>query len=154
MKRSQSAVPATETGKIPGDGSGSRPFFKMPTKGGRNATTNESRRGVGGIAPKPSGGAALLGNDRPSHPVTNSMARVQNRPSAPTGKMPTAGSFTPVQNNAQANLTGQPTGQAEVLPRGSSSRISPQTRTPGNSSPNATGKPKRKGLGSAFFGEF
>jgi hypothetical protein len=68
--------------------------------------------------------------------------------------MPTAGSFTPIQNNANANLTGQATGQAEVLPRGSSNRIRPQTRTPVTNNPVAAGKPKRKGLGSAFFGEY
>jgi hypothetical protein len=153
MKQSRGAIPAAETGAPSGTYKGSRNFDKLAEKGGRNATTNESMRGSG-MAPKPSGGASLYGgNDSPSHPPMSGLARVKNRPSAPTGKLTTAGSFTPVQNNAQANLTGQATGQAEVLPRGSSSQISPQTRMPKTGNPVATGKPKRKGLGSAFFGD-
>jgi hypothetical protein len=151
MASKRTFAPAAETGKAPGDGRGQS--MQWQNKGGRNATTNESTRGSG-MAPKPSGGAALPGNDRPSHPPMSGLARVQNKPSSPTGKMTTAGSFTPVQNNAQANLTGQATGQAEVLPRGSSSQIGPQTKTPKIGNPVATGKPKRKGLGSAFFGEY
>jgi hypothetical protein len=80
------------------------------------------------------------------------MARVQDRPSSPTGKMPTAGSFTPVQNNALANLTGQSTGQSEVLPRGNSARISPQTKMPVTNHPVATKKPKTRAA-LAFYGE-
>lgn len=153
-KRTQSTIPARETGRVAGDYGGNRNFNKMPTKGGRNATTNEARRGAGQIAPRPSGGAALPGNDRPSQPVTASMARVQNRPSSPTGKGPTAGSFTPVQNNAKANLTGQPVGQSLVQPRGTSNRIAPKTRTPTVGNPVATNKSNRRGKGAAFYGEY
>jgi hypothetical protein len=150
MKRGKQSVPKADTGAIRGDGHGSQPM-SYPD-GQRNPDKGTSGRG--GIAPKPSGGAALLGNDRPSHPVTANMARVKGRPSSPTGKMPTAASFTPVQNNAMANLTGQMTGQSEVMPRGASSQISPQTRTPMTNHPVATAKPKRRGLGAAFYGEY
>jgi|HubBroStandDraft_6_1064221.scaffolds.fasta_scaffold00134_18 hypothetical protein len=148
MKRTQQGVPAAEHGKVAGDGVGNRPLMQMPTKGGRNATTNESRRGAGGMAPKPSGGAALPGNDRPSHPVQAGLARVKQ-----VGGAPAAGSFTPVQNNAQANLLGQSTGQAEVLPRGASANIAAKSQMPVRNNPVATGKPRRKGLGSAFYGD-
>lgn len=152
MKRSKQSVPGVQTGDAASDGGSSS--TQWLNKGGRNATTEASRRAAGQLAPKPAGGAALLGNDRPSHPTMGSMARVQNRPSSPTGKMPTAGSFTPVQNNANANLTGQATGQAEVLPRGNSARVAPATRTSVTNNPVAAAKPKRKGIGSAFFGEY
>jgi hypothetical protein len=154
MPKYKGNVPAAEHGGIPGDYKGSRNFNKLAEKGGRNATTNESRRGAGGMAPKPSGGAAMPGNDRPSAPTGASMARVKGAGSSATGKMPTAGSFTPVQNNALANLTGQRVGQAEVNPRGASSRISPQTRTPGVGNPVATNKSQRRGKGAAFYGEW
>jgi hypothetical protein len=131
MKRSQSSVPATETGKIPGDGGGSRSFMQMPTKGGRNATTNESRRAAGGMAPKPSGGAALLGNDRPSHPVQAGLARVKNTGSAASGGIP-----NPIQK-PNSNLRNASVGQPNP-----------------NTAAASTAKPKRKGLGSAFFGEY
>ncbi len=131
MKRTRAGVPASETGAIPGDGAGSRPFMNMPTKGGRNATTNESRRAAGGLAPKPSGGAALLGNDRPSHPVTNSMARVLNAGSTSSGAIP-----NPVRK-PNSNLRNSTVGQPNP-----------------NTAAASTAKPKRKGLGSAFFGEY
>lgn len=153
-KRTSAVVPARETGRVPGDYDGTRNYNKNPEKGGRNATTNESRRAAGGMAPKPGGGAAMLGNDRPSAGTQAGLARVQPRPSSPTGKGPTAGSFTPVQNNAKANLTGQKVGQAEVNPRGTSSRIRPQTRMPVSGNPVSSVKPKRKGLGAAFYGEY
>jgi hypothetical protein len=104
----------------------------MPEKGGHNKTMNESRRGAGGMAPKPSGGAALPGNDRPSHPVQAGLARVKAG-----GGAPPAGSFLPVQNNAMANLANKQVGQPNP-----------------NTAAAATAKPKRKGLGSAFFGEY
>ncbi len=123
---------------------------KFPQSGAHNPNVGTSGSGM---APIPSGGANMPGNAQPNHPPMNGLARVKNRPSAPTGKMPSAGSFTPVQNNAMANLMGQHTGQAEVMPRGASARISPQTQTPVVGNPNATTKPKRKGLGAAFWGE-
>src|SRR5690349_4437160 len=44
-KRSQQSVRGVEHGKAPTDGGLQSQF--MPSKGGRNATTNESRRGAG-----------------------------------------------------------------------------------------------------------
>jgi hypothetical protein len=142
-------VPKAETGAIPGDFAGSI-GSKIPSGPSRQPNVGTSGSG---IAPRPSGGAAMIGNDRPSHSNMGGLARVNNRPSSPTGKMPTAGSFTPVQNNAMANLTGQSTGQSEVLPRGNSARISPQTRTATTGNPVATNKNKRRGKGAAFYGE-
>lgn len=156
MKRTRAAVPATETGKVPGDYSGSRNFMNMPTKGGRNATTNESRRSAGQVAPRPQNSKSqLMGASAHTAGTVASMARVPNTGSSPargTSGAANAGSFTPVQNNALANLTGQSTGQSEVLPRGNSSRISPQTRTPGHGNPIATKKPKTRAA-LAFYGE-
>lgn len=148
-KRGMQPAKAAESGATLGDYRGTRGMF-MP-KGKRNTEIGKTGSG---LAPKPSGGADILGNDNPSHPVNGGLARVQDRPSSPTGKMPTAGSFTPVQNNALANLTGQTTGQAEVLPRGASARMSPQTKMPTTGNPVATEKPRRKGLGSKFYGEY
>jgi hypothetical protein len=154
MKRSKQSVPSTETGAIRGDGTGNS-NMTMPTKSGRNATTNESRRGAGQLAPRPqTSKSQYMSQSSVTAPSQAGIARVPNAPSSATGKMPTAGSFTPVGNNALANLTGQRTGQAEVNPRGSSGRISPKTLTPTTGNPVASTKPKRKGLGSAFFGEY
>ncbi len=155
-KRTNAGVPAAETGAISGDYSGSRNFNTMPTKGGRNATTNQSRRGAGQVAPRPQNSkSALIGSSAHTAPVMNNMARVRNAGSSPargTSGAANAGSFTPVQNNALANLTGQATGQAEVNPRGNSSRISPQTRTPAHGNPIATKKPRTRAA-LAFYGE-
>lgn len=153
MKRSKAFVPATQTGDAAGDGQGQS--INWVNKGGRNATTDQSRRGAGQLAPRPQNSKQpLLGSSAHTGPTTASMARVKDQPSSATGKMPTAGSFTPIQNNAMANLTGQATGQAEVNPRGNSSSVSPQTRMPVTRNPVASVKNKRKGLGSAFFGEY
>lgn len=155
-KRSRQFVPATETGQAAGDGSGQG--IAWQNKGGRNATTNESRRAAGQLAPRPQNSKQpLLGSSAHTGPTTASMARVQDRPSSPargTSGAANAASFTPVQNNAMANLTGQATGQNEVLPRGNSASIGPKTRTPVTRNPIAAAKPRRKGLGSAFFGEY
>lgn len=153
MKRSKQSVPSRETGATAGDFNRSQ-SIAWQNKGGRNATTDESRRGAGGIAPKPSGGAAMPGNDRPAHPSNGGLARVQDTPSSGSGFAPTAGSFNPVQNNAMANLTGQSTGQAEVLPRGNSARIAPKTKTPVTNHPLATAKPKRRGTPAPFYGDW
>lgn len=154
MKRSRAFVPATQTGDAAGDGQGQS--IAWQNKGGRNATTNESRRAAGQLAPRPQNSKQpLLGSSKHTGPTTAGMARVQDRPSSPARGLsgaPSAGSFTPVQNNALANLTGQATGQSEVLPRGNSARISPQTRTPAHSNPIATKKPKTRAA-LAFYGE-
>ncbi len=109
MKRSQQAVPKADTGAIRGDGNGSQ-GMTMP-QGGRNTSVGEHGRG-GALA-------------KPGRSVSSS----------PTGKSGSAGSFTPVQNNAMANLANKRVGQAV-----------PDT------SAAATKKPNRKG-GSAFYGE-
>ncbi len=102
---------------------------KFPTKGPHNP--NVGTHGSG-LAPKPKGGAAIPGNDRPSMPEQGSLARVAN-----VGASKPAGSFLPVQNNSNAGLKGPKVGQAN-----------PQTGAA------ATSKPKRRGLGAAFYGEY
>jgi hypothetical protein len=154
MKRSKAFVPATQTGDAAGDGRGQG--IGWVNKGGRNATTDQSRRGAGQLAPRPQNSKQpLLGSSKHTGPTTAGMARVQDRPSsAPRGTSgaANAGSFTPVQNNALANLTGQATGQSEVMPRGNSSRIGPQTRMPVTGNPTATKKPRTRAA-LAFYGE-
>jgi hypothetical protein len=131
-KRTRSGVPAAETGAIPGDYSGNRPFMNMPEKGGHNKTTNEAHRGAGQVAPRPRNSKSqLMGASAHTAPVQASMARVKAG-----GGAPAAGSFLPVQNSAMANLANRQVGQS--LP---------------GLGPVATTKPKRKGLGSAFYGE-
>lgn len=151
MKRSQQGVPSRETGRTAGDFSRTQ-SIKMPEKGGHNKTMNEGRRGSG-IAPKPSGGAALPGSDRPSMPSNGGLARVRGTGNSGSGPGSSAGSFLPVQK-PQAGIANQRVGQKETAPPGSSSRISPQTRTSVVGNPVATNKPKRKGLGAAFYGEY
>lgn len=100
--------------------------IKMPT-GTRN--TEVGKHGSG-IAPKPKGGAAIKGNDRPSMPAQAGLARVAN-----VGNGQALGRL-PIQNppaNQVGNRIGQP---------------NPQTAAA------ATSKPKRKGLGAAFYGEY
>lgn len=157
MKRSQKSVPNAMTGGLPTDqgfASNNNPqSINWVNKGGRNASTNESMRGAGQVAPRPQNSKQpLLGASKHTAGILHSMARVRNTSSSPTGKMPTAGSFTPPINNALANLTGQATGQAEVNPRGNSSSISPLTRTPGTSNPLATKKPRTRAA-LAFYGD-
>jgi hypothetical protein len=53
-----------------------------------------------------------------------------------------------------ANIANKRVGQAEVDPGGPGKRIAPQTRTPVTNHPVATAKPKRKGLGAAFYGDY
>lgn len=146
-KRSQVAVPATETGAIPGDSKGSRSMMKMPYKGGRNATANEARRGAGQVAPRPQNSRqGLLGSSSASAPTTASMARVTDSPNGDSAlRLP--------PQFPKANITSKAVGQREADPGGPGRRISPQTRTPVTNHPVATAKPKRKGFGSAFYGE-
>lgn len=102
---------------------------KFPTKGPHNP--NVGTHGSG-LAPKPSGGAAIKGNDRPSMPASGGLARV-----ADVGGAKPAASVLPVKNNANRGLAGPKVGQAN-----------PQTGAA------ATSKPKRRGLGAAFYGEY
>ena len=122
---------------------------RFPQKGPHNPNVGTSGSGM---APRPSGGANLPGNDRPSHPPMHGLARVQNRPSSGTGQGQSAGSFTPVQNNAMANLANQQIGQQEVAPRGPANRVSPMTQTPVTGNHVATKKPKTRAA-LAFYGE-
>jgi hypothetical protein len=89
-----------------------------------------------GIAPKPSGGAPILGNDRPTGPEQASLARVRNTGSSPSGNSGPAGSFLPARK-PQAGLSNQKIGQQNP-----------------NTSAAATSKPKRRGVGAAFYGEY
>lgn len=123
---------------------------RFPQKGPHNPNVGTSGSGM---APVPKGGAAIAGNDRPSHSPMNGLARVNNRPSSPTGQMPTSGSFMPEQNNAMANLESQQVGQNEVNPRGQSGFSPAMNRNPVTRNPVATHKPQRKGKGAAFYGE-
>lgn len=100
---------------------------KFPTKGPHNP--NVGTRGSG-LAPKPSGGAAIPGNDRPSMPTQAGLARVSN---VGTGQNQGA---MPVQK-PPAGLQNARIGQQN-----------PQT------SAAATAKPKRRGIGAAFYGEY
>jgi len=150
MKRSQFSVPAAETGAIPGDFSGNR-NMAWKNKGGRNATTDSAHRGSGQIAPKPSGGAKLLGHDRPSAGAAGAMARV-----AQASAGPREGRFLPVQK-PKAGLSGRTIGQPNpknFTPGGPGIGVAPQTQTGVDGGPNATRKPQRKGIGAAFYGEF
>lgn len=107
---------------------------KFPTTGPHNP--NVGKHGSG-LAPRPKGGAAMPGNDRPTMPTNGGLARVSGAGSSSSGSAGPAGSFLPVQNNANANLRNTRVGQQNP-----------------NTSAAATSKPKRKGLGAAFFGEY
>ena len=106
---------------------------KMPTGGPHNP--NVGTRGSG-IAPKPAGGAKLF-NANASGSAQAGLARVPGVGSSPSGSSGPSGSFLPVQNNAMANLKGPKVGQGSI-----------------DTSAAATAKPKRKGLGSSFYGEY
>lgn len=123
---------------------------RFPNGGGRNP--NVGTRGSG-MAPVPKGGAPIPGNDRPSMPSQGGLARVAGAGSSPTGVGSSAGSFTPVQKPI-AGLANQRTGQREVAPPGGSMKVSPKTSTPVTGNPIATQKPKRRGLGANFYGEY
>ncbi len=82
-----------------------------------------------GMAPKPTGGAPILGNDRPSMP-SQGHARVKGVGTGPSLRR------LPLQSPT-ANVVGQTIGQPN-----------PETGAA------ATAKPNRKGKGAAFFGEY
>src|SRR5437016_4093921 len=97
MKRSQQSVPSAETGATSGDYHRQQ-SIKWENKGGRNATTNAGMRGSG-IAPKPSGGAAISGNDRPGMSAQAGLARVTAAGKGnPQGRLPL--------QSPPANITG------------------------------------------------
>lgn len=119
---------------------------RFPQKGPHNPNVGTSGSGM---APRPKGHAP---SHTPSHPPMHNLARVQNRPSSATGQGQSAGSFTPVQNNAMANLENQQIGQQEVAPRGPANRVSAMTQTPMTGNHTATKKPKTRAA-LAFYGE-
>jgi hypothetical protein len=133
MKRSQQSVPNAMTGAVSTDqGFASNPnsqSMMLPKGTARN--TDVGRSGAGQVAPRPRGGANISGNDRPTAGVQASMARVPN-----AGGAPAAGNFLPVRK--------PPAGLAN-------SRIGQQNPQTGAA---ATVKPKRKGIGAAFYGEY
>jgi Flp pilus assembly protein TadG len=152
MKRSKAFVPATQTGDTATDGQGQS--ITWQNKGGRNATTEAARRAAGQLAPRPQNSkAALLGSSAHTAGTQAAMARVKAGPAGPP-----EGRFLPVQNNAMANQVSTSVGQPDATnfdPGGPGINMGkPITRTGVTNHPVATAKPKRKGLGSAFFGEY
>lgn len=107
MKRSQQSVQSVETGATKGDFNRSQ-SIAWKNKGGRNATTNEARRGAGQVAPRPqTSKQSLLSQSSATASTQAGMARVKDARSSASGTSGPAGSFLPVQNNANANLKGQ-----------------------------------------------
>jgi hypothetical protein len=103
MAKIKGSIPATEQGMVPGDYKGSRNFDRLATKGGRNATTNEARRGAGQIAPRPqSSKQPLLSSSSATASTQGSMARV------PAGGKGDSGQRLPVQKPT-ANQVGTKT---------------------------------------------
>jgi hypothetical protein len=175
MKRTKQGVPAAETGRVAGDYTGSRNYNQMPTKGGRNATTDESRRGAGQVAPRPkTSKQPLLSSSSATASTQAGIARVKGAGSSPTGTSGPAGSFTPVENNANANQHGTPAsyggkgtppaqrGGPAGLRAGGRNQTWPNgpMYTDSSKKDGAKGrggefqKPKRRGLGAAFYGEY
>ena len=152
-KRSQQSVPATEQGRVPGDASGQRNFMRMPEG---SLYTDGVKKGShargGGPAPKPRGGAKMLGHDRPTAGVQASLARVPA-----SGGAAAAGNFLPVRKPSPG-LANQRVGQANpgsFTPRsGPGIRVAPVSKAGVDGGPLASRKPKRKGLGAAFYGEY
>ena len=103
------------------------PAMKFPQGGHTDGIKKGSHAGHG-IAPKPSGGAPIQGNDRPSMGTMNGLARVQG-----VGTGPALGRL-PIQNPASNRVS---TKVGQTLP---------------NTSAASTKKPNRKG-GAAFYGE-
>lgn len=117
---------------------------KFPQKGPHNPNVGTHGRG---LAPRPKGGAAMQGNDRPSMPEQGGIARVRN---VGTGFR---GGRMPLQN-PPSNIANHPVGQAEAMPPGPGARVAPKTSTPVTGNPVATQKPRRRGVGAAFYGEY
>lgn len=105
---------------------------KFPTKGPHNP--NVGTHGSG-IAPRNAGPGQRT--DKLSMPEQGGLARVQGAGSSSSGPSGPSGSFMPVQNNAMANLRNTKVGQPNP-----------------NTSAAATTKPKRKGIGAKFYGEY
>src|SRR5579872_7373241 len=101
MKRSNQPVYGAMTGALPtDDGFSSNKHSSNLTwknKGGRNATTDEARRGAGQLAPRPqSSKQPLLSSSGSTGPTGGGLARVKT-----AGSASSAGSHLPIQNNAQ-----------------------------------------------------
>lgn len=126
-KRSKQSVSTATSGEVPGKGSANN--LTMPTKGGRNATTNQGHRGAGQLAPRPqTSKESFLGQSSATAPAQAGLARVKGVGTGDTGGR------LPVQHPT-VNLVGKRIGQAN-----------PDTAA------TATKKPNRKG-GAAFYGE-
>jgi hypothetical protein len=166
MKRSQQSIPAAETGRVAGDYVGRRSNMQNPEKGGRNSTTNEARRGAGQVAPRPQAARqGLIASSSATAPTQASMARVKS-----TGKGNAQGRM-PLQS-PPANITGtktQTSGTSQPpAQRGGPARLRAGGRNqnypngpmyrdgtiPGRGRGGELAKPKRKGLGAAFYGEY
>ena len=168
-KRSNESVPSYETGAASGDFNRSQ-SIKWQNKGGRNATTESSRRAAGQIAPRPQvSKQPRLGATANTASTQASMARVN-----PGGKGD-SGMRLPVQS-PKANQVGTKTSYGgngnPPAPRGGPSGLRAGGRNQtwpngalytnaiskvGNgkdSGPVATRKPARRGKGAAFYGEY
>src|SRR6266852_4729901 len=107
MKRSKAFVPATQTGDAAGDGRGQG--IAWVNKGGRNATTESSRRGARQVAPRPQNSKSqLMASSSATAGTQASMARVRN-----VGGAPPEGRFLPVQK-PPAGLRGSTIGQPDA----------------------------------------
>lgn len=148
MKRSKQFVPATETGKAPSDGNGQS--IAWQNKGGRNATTEASRRSAGQLAPRPQASRqGLLASSSATAGTQAGMARVKAGPAgAPEGR------FLPEQK-PPAGLRGSTIGQPDPFsfnPGGPGINAgSPVTKTSASGHPVASNKAKSRKL-DAFYG--
>lgn len=146
MKRSNAFIPATETGKDSKDGQGQS--ITWVNKGGRNATTNEAKRGAGQVAPRPQNSKQpLLGSSAHTAGTQASMARVAN-----PGRSRPEGRFLPVQK-PPAGLQGSTIGQPDPLgfnPGGPGISIGAKSKMPVTNHPVATKKPNKRF--DAFYG--
>lgn len=176
-KRSNQSVPSVETGATKGDFNRSQ-SIQWKNKSGRNATTDEARRGAGQVAPRPQASKqGFLASSSATSPTQGGMVRVKDARSSPTGKSGPAGSFTPVQNNANANLNGEPNAYGgsgtPPAPRGGPPGIRAGGRNQGwpngamytdavkrggharqSNAISTTKSPTRKIKGAAFYGEY
>lgn len=169
-KRGLSSIPAAETGAIAGDSKGSRNYTKMPTKGGRNATTEQSRRGAGQVAPRPQvSKQPLLGSTSATAPLGASMARVKGAGTGDSGlRLPVQSPKANIQGSSQSyGGNGQPPaarggpsglragGRNQGWPNGAMYTDAAKKGSSGkDSGPIATRKSARRGKGAAFYGEY
>lgn len=174
MKRSQQGVPGALTGAVPTDNGFSSNVHNSSTqwrnKGGRNATTNEARRGAGQLAPRPqSSKQPLLSSSGATASSQAGLARVKNAGSGDQGaRMPVqsppsniTGTKAPYGGQGQppAARGGAPGlragGRNQTWPNGPMYTDSAKKGSSGkDSGPIATRKPARRGKGAPFYGEY